>query len=82
MLEKMTDDQGESMFEPYVKIDRSARRILIPALPILAATTIVSSPQRAAAQDPIIKPTTTTTTTRLPAPTGVSARQQGDGRIL
>ena len=70
------------MFEPYAKIDRSTRRILIRALPILAATTIVSSPQRAAAQDPIIKPTTTTTTTRLPAPTGVSARQQGDGRIL
>ena len=70
------------MFEPYAKIDRSAGRILIRALPILAATTIVSSPQRAAAQDPIIKPTTTTTTTRLPAPTGVSARQQGDGRIL
>ena len=38
----------------------------------------------AGAQDPVVKPTTTVTrsATRLPVPTGLSARQQSDGRIL
>jgi hypothetical protein len=44
---------------------------------------LVVPARTAGAQDPIIKPTTTTTTTtRLAAPTGITARQLADGRIL
>ena len=54
---------------------------LASLLGVLAA---VASARPASAQDPIIKPTTTTTTTttRLPAPTGIVARQIANDRIL
>jgi hypothetical protein len=47
----------------------------------IAGVALLLAARAVAAQDPIIKPTATTIT-RLAAPTGLTARQLGDGRIL